>query len=479
MSESGSSQPIICEKCEISFKMQKGLNAHIRKFHPEQEVLVNRNQICGMCDGTFRTIALLQEHLESWHSVGRKYVSETFYSDEEFLNWKEKIEKDSLSSFVLRNHSERKEMGKRLSYYICHWSGYFKPKKERTRHLKASGSVKSGCICPAIMNVTKQTVDDIVEISVRYQSVHVGHELETGKLRLTKAEKENLAADLNLGIPMSKILDKTRQNFSSTNTFSLTTRKDLQNIRRDFQLREESVYDANDSTSVDILVQKLINESDDPVLIYEAMGHTLPNYPSIHQDFLLVLMNDAQEKLLGLYGSSCIMIDSTHGTNQYNFELTTLMVHDENHEGLPVATLFSSRTGSDILLPFFESIKKCIPNLQTHVLMTDDTNSYLNAWELTFDAKETRLFCIWHVNRNINRNINIKVKNSNNRSSIKTEIKDIVTEIDVTTFNNLTLQKQQNIQIHFQTVLIKPYFLRFVFCYLKNLYLSYKNTLKK
>ncbi|GBN83501.1 hypothetical protein AVEN_239909-1 [Araneus ventricosus] len=438
MAESGSSQPIICEKCEISFTMRKGLNAHIRKFHPEQEVLVKGNQICGMCDRTFRTIALLQEHLESQHSICLKYVSETFYSDEEFLNWKEKIEKDSLSSFVLRNHSERKEMGKRLSYYICHRSGCFKPKEDRTRHLKASGSVKSGCTCPAIMNVTKQTVDDIVEISVRYQSVHVGHELETGKLRLMKAEKENLAADLNLGIPMSKILDKTRQNFSSTNRFSLTTRKDLRNIRRDFQLREESVYDANDSTSVDILVQKLMNESEDLVLIYKAMGQTLPNYPSIHQeDFLLGLMNDAQEKLLGLYGSSCIMIDSTHGTNQYGFELTTLMVHDENHEGLPVATLFSSRTGSDILLPFFESIKNRIPNLQTHVLMTDDTNSYLNAWELTFHAKPTHLLCIWHVNKNINRNINIKVKNSNNRSSIKTEIKDIVTEIDATTFNNL------------------------------------------
>ncbi|GBM43398.1 hypothetical protein AVEN_211206-1 [Araneus ventricosus] len=104
------------------------------------------------------------------------------------------------------------------------------------------------------MNVTKQTVDATVEMCVWYQSVHVGHELETGKLRLTKAEKENLAADLNLGIPMSKILDKTRHDFSSTNRFNLTTRKDLRNICRDFQLREESVYDANDSTSVDIIV---------------------------------------------------------------------------------------------------------------------------------------------------------------------------------------------------------------------------------
>ncbi|GBL99401.1 hypothetical protein AVEN_206807-1 [Araneus ventricosus] len=131
------------------------------------------------------------------------------------------------------------------------------------------------------------------------------------------------------------------------------------------------------------------------------------------------------------------MIDSTHGTNQYGFELTTRMVHDENHEGLPVTTLFSSRTGSDILLPFFENIKNRIATLKTAILMTDDTNAFVNAWEMTFSDKSVHLLCIWHVNKNINRNKNVKVKISDNKSMIKAEIKDILTEIDETTFNVL------------------------------------------
>ncbi|KAF8763408.1 hypothetical protein HNY73_021596 [Argiope bruennichi] len=247
-------------------------------------------------------------------------------------------------------------------------------KGERIRHLKASGSIKAGSTCPAVMNVTTVTVDGIAEINVRYQAVHVGHDLDVGKIPLSKNERLDLAADLQLGIPMAKILDKTRENFSATSRLSLTTRKDLHNISRDFRISSDTVHHQYDATSVDILVKKFKNEPFNPVLVYKE---TLPDYPSIRQeDFLLGLMNDAQEKLFKLYGSSCVMIDSTHGTNQYGYELTTLMVHDENHEGLPVATLFSSRTGSDILLPFFENIKKQkTENSQEDHLVIDVNNS--------------------------------------------------------------------------------------------------------
>lgn len=48
-------------------------------------------------------------------------------------------------------------------------------------------------------------------------------------------------------------------------------------------------------------------------------------------------MNEAQEKLLDLYGNRCIVIDSIHGTNEYDFQLTTILLHDDNYEGIPVA----------------------------------------------------------------------------------------------------------------------------------------------
>ncbi|GFS41366.1 c2H2-type domain-containing protein [Nephila pilipes] len=76
------------------------------------------------------------------------------------------------------------------------------------------------------------------------------------------------------------------------------------------------------------------------------------------EEFMLAIMNDTQEKLLELFGKQRVMIDSSHGTNQYGFQMTTLMVHDENHQGMPVAILLSLRVATEILVPFLSAIKK-------------------------------------------------------------------------------------------------------------------------
>ncbi|KAF8789307.1 hypothetical protein HNY73_007251 [Argiope bruennichi] len=179
-------------------------------------------------------------------------------------------------------------------------------------------------------------------------------------------------------------------------------------------------------------------DNDNPILIYKTTGDILPDFPSVKEkDFLLGMMNDAQEKLLELYGNSCVMIDSTHGTNQYAFELLIVMIHDENHQGLPVATLFSSRMSCEILLPFFAAIKKRLPTLNTKVIMTDDTTSFTNACKEIFHDNPTHLLCSWYINKNWNANINSKVKNYENRTVIKNILKNLMTETDIPTFEKL------------------------------------------
>ena len=56
-----------------------------------------------------------------------------------------------------------------------------------------------------------------------------------------------------------------------------------------------------------------------------------------NEDFCLILMNRSQLLMLKKFGSNIISIDSTHGLNQYDFELTTLMIVDEYGKGFPVA----------------------------------------------------------------------------------------------------------------------------------------------
>ncbi|GBM75238.1 hypothetical protein AVEN_200473-1 [Araneus ventricosus] len=198
------------------------------------QVVVPGNQTCVLCDEKFYTMALLHEHIQNQHSITLKFVDETFYSEKDFLDWKNKIQKESLSSYVYRNSSQKKVSGITKAYYTCHRSGRYEMKQNRIRSVKASGSIKTGSTCPAFMKVSTQTIDGISEIKVQYQSVHLGHDLETRGLRLKKEDRVNLAACLKLGIPMDKILDEARRNFSPTNRYSHLTRKHLHNIRRDF-----------------------------------------------------------------------------------------------------------------------------------------------------------------------------------------------------------------------------------------------------
>ncbi|GFT78244.1 uncharacterized protein TNCV_4336051 [Trichonephila clavipes] len=225
----------------------------MRKIHPEEDV-ISKNQVCGLCKETFHTIVNLHEHLQKKHDVKLNFSSQTFYSEEDFLKWKEKFELDSRSFFRLRSASEK--VGVKFSYYVCHRSGYSKSKLNRIRHMKAFGSVRCGCTCPAVINVFTHTAEEAEEITVQYQSVHVGHDMEVGKLNLSKAEKSSLASSLCLGIPMATILDKARKEYSPTKRFGLTTRKDLHDICRDKQIGKKVIMHTDDATSVDIIVKK-------------------------------------------------------------------------------------------------------------------------------------------------------------------------------------------------------------------------------
>lgn len=69
-------------------------------------------------------------------------------------------------------------------------------------------------------------------------------------------------------------------------------------------------------------------------------------------------MNEVQRSLLQQFGSNIIAIDSTHGLNNYDFELTTLMIVDEFNEGFPVAFMFSNKKDTFInYIYIFQYIK--------------------------------------------------------------------------------------------------------------------------
>ncbi|KAF8785819.1 hypothetical protein HNY73_011322 [Argiope bruennichi] len=136
-----------------------------------------------------------------------------------------------------------------------------------------------------------------------------------------------------------------------------------------------------------------------PILVYKPMGESLSDFPQIGTEEILPdFATEAQMKLLELYGGKCIILDSTHGANQYGFQLTTILVNEDNHEGQPVATLFSTRVACETFEPFFKAIKlKLKEDFKTKLILTDDTNSFCNAWTSIFQNDAKHILCAWHL----------------------------------------------------------------------------------
>ncbi|GFU46385.1 c2H2-type domain-containing protein [Trichonephila clavipes] len=135
-----------------------------------------------------------------------KFMTQELYSeyiaDEGFEEWKKEEEIRTKSSFVKRGGA-KKVTNKQFTYYMCHRSGISIIKSGRKRNEKIGGSVKCGKTCPAFMtSIRKQ--QEAIKITVEYQSVHAGLEMEVGKLNLHGDDRRNLAALLKAGVPSTK-----------------------------------------------------------------------------------------------------------------------------------------------------------------------------------------------------------------------------------------------------------------------------------
>jgi hypothetical protein len=156
----------------------------------------------------------------------------------------------------------------------------------------------------------------------------------------------------------------------------LLTKQDIDNITRSFNIHnKEGVSHKNDAISVAIWVEDCKSLENNPVLLYKPQGEPLEHFEN--SDFCLIIMNDLQESLLKQFGKNILAIDSTHGLNNYDFELTTLMIVDEFNEGFPVAFMFTKKD-TFINNIFFSMIKEEVGTIKCN--MSDITGTFYNGW---------------------------------------------------------------------------------------------------
>lgn len=220
------------------------------------------------------------------------------------------------------------------------------------------------------------------------------------------------------------------------------TRQDVLNIKNRFKLDiVEGVKHTNDSISIDLWVQECKTSGEDIVLFYKKQGHKMDNFND--SDFCLVLMTDYQKYMLEKFGSNIIAVDSTHGLNNYDFELTTIMIVDEFGEGFPTAFMFTNRKDTEVHKILFSCVKKKAGTIKTNTFMSDITHVFYNAWVCVMGVALHHLYCTWHIDKAWQLNLP-KILNKEKRRWVYKTLKVLQTELSCENFEahlKVTLEK--------------------------------------
>ncbi|XP_035229241.1 uncharacterized protein LOC118201282 [Stegodyphus dumicola] len=253
----------------------------------------------------------------------------------------------------LRNHA-RDQHGYTLNSVEMTFNTY-----EGVRAIKSQGTCKIEGHCPSTIEVTSNGI-----IKILYFQTHVGHTVDLEHLPLTKDLREVIAGKLKEGIPPQKILDSTRNSIKEDiYREHLLTKKDIHNISNSY-----------------------------------CIGEAADQHLEI-SDFCIIIMTNVQKHMLLKFGSDSICIDSTHGTNAYDFQLSTVLVIDEFNSGFPAAFCLSNRVNLGSMQKFFQCIRDKVGLLSVNCFMSDDAPVYYTAWTSVMCDAKFRILCTWHVKK--------------------------------------------------------------------------------
>ena len=98
---------------------------------------------------------------------------------------------------------------------------------------------------------------------VSYYADHRGHDFEVAHMRLRREQREGIAAKLAAGVPRGDVLDAIRSSASTSGCplLKFVTKKDIQNISRQFGVPRNLVRHDNDADSVAAWVELAQQES--------------------------------------------------------------------------------------------------------------------------------------------------------------------------------------------------------------------------
>lgn len=230
-----------CDVCTKCFRDSFTLKRHVNSVHKTDNVNSvprTKTAACPLCE--FKgPHTFMSEHFSVQHNIELKIESLIFDNMTDFNEWKAGIEQETMSRYVKHRASRKNKDGTTIHHFYCHRDGHFSSIGKKIRSLKILGSNKINAHCPSFMKVTENS-----RVTVEFSSTHVGHCGDIGRLPLSKAEKDKIASQIAMNVPLKDIL----QGFQSSpveseyNRVHLTKKKDLHNIIEQYQLNKDGLY---------------------------------------------------------------------------------------------------------------------------------------------------------------------------------------------------------------------------------------------
>ncbi|KAE8737484.1 hypothetical protein FOCC_FOCC017052 [Frankliniella occidentalis] len=360
--------------------------AHLKKCSPEAPAArIQKKTPCLIkdCDLEFCHKVSLIDHLASHHQQDitiKPVVSKTFPSIKDFNQWKEKEEQDTFSYFT----SRKGQASSTTKYFYCQRDGSAKLHSKRiTSRCNKKGRIKVGHICIAKMTVR-----------VESKAVH----LEYYPTHSHACKREDIYHH-PLPDAMSRFIDeKLAKKIPATVVYELTKDRFL----------PKNVPHIHD-TKASILTKNSI-------LIYKPYKRKLVHgppeidkLPNSDELFMFAFQTERQPDLMKRHCSKILVVDETHGTNQYKYQLLTVIVIDDDRRGWPVAHLITSKSDHHTLQYLFKALKSRIgEEVSVNCVITDDDPALINAMSLGFAVPLTHLLCKWHVIKNLKDNLRSK-----------------------------------------------------------------------
>ena len=319
--------------------------------------------------------------------------------------------------------------------------------------LQGTSKIEKNCTA----TIKTETVDD-GSITAYVCHSHYGHKTDLQHLSLTERQKKSIASKMKMKIPGDVIIDEIRQSVATTyQRIHLVEPKDLHNIARDFRLDNTKLHE-NDQDSVAAWIKDFQSKENNPVLFSKLQGDRANGLKK--EDFIIILQTPYQKQMYLTFAVNGVLVDSTHGTNMYDFLLTTIMVVDEFGEGEPAGWCIANHEDYSFMVVFFECIRKNCGEVTPRWFMSDLAPQFYDAFSAVNKCQPPQFFCTFHVDRAWKEEIPKKVSDPKTADDIYKMLRTILELLDVNSFQDYLSDLNRRLMTSNQTIAFSNYFQR-------------------